>query len=137
MKTLNYNAGVWSVAIDSTHLLASGSSDSTVKLWEKNSGDQLRSLTDHASYVQAVAFDSNNIKNLESIKTERNIFVKNQVQIFPSYIMGFRKKIKRVKKSLTFWFYNKRFIVRCFFEFIFCYFQRKNFIYFRFNSFCN
>ena len=130
MKTLNYNADVYSVAFDSTYLLAGGSSDSTVKLWDKNSGDQLRSLTDHASYVQAVAFDSNNIKNLGSIKTERNIFVKNQVQIFPSYN-------KKGKKKKTFWFYNKRFIVQCFFEFIFCYFQRKNFIYFRFNSFYN
>ena len=58
MKTLNCGAPVISVAFDSTHLLASGSGD-PVKLWDKNSGDQLRSLTGHKAHVMAVAFDSN------------------------------------------------------------------------------
>ena len=57
MNTLNCSAKVWSVAFDS--LLASGSDDNTVRLWDKNSGNQLRSLTGHTSWVMAVAFDSN------------------------------------------------------------------------------
>jgi WD40 repeat protein len=61
LKTLNCNADVYSVAFDSTYLLASGSSDSTFNLWDKNSGDQLRSLTGHANEVWAVAFDSDNM----------------------------------------------------------------------------
>ena len=55
LKTLlcpgNSADGVVSVAFDSTYLLASGSSDNSVKIWDKNSGDQLRSLTGHSDKV--------------------------------------------------------------------------------------
>jgi len=61
LKTLNCGASVISVAFDSSYLLASGSNDNTVKIWDKNSGNQLRSLTGHINQVQAVAFDSNNM----------------------------------------------------------------------------
>jgi len=52
---------VTSVAFDSTHLLASGSLDKTVKVWRKHSGDLLRTLIGHQGYVLSVAFASNNI----------------------------------------------------------------------------
>jgi len=55
----NQPNGVVTVAFDSTYLLASGSSDNTVKLWNKNSGNQLRSLTGHTNEIYAVTFDSN------------------------------------------------------------------------------
>ncbi len=48
-----------SVAFDSTNLLASGLYDNSVKIWDKNSGDQLRSLTGHTGEVSAVVFDLN------------------------------------------------------------------------------
>jgi len=52
----NSSYGVISVAFDHTNLLASGSSDNTVKIWDKNSGVQLKSLTGHTSNINAVAF---------------------------------------------------------------------------------
>jgi len=61
LKSLNCNAYVRSVAFDSTYLLASGSRDNTVKIWDKNSSNQLRSLTGHSDEVYAVAFDSNHM----------------------------------------------------------------------------
>ena len=65
MKTLNCpgnnSGGVFSVAFDSTYLLASGSSDNSVKIWDTNSGNQLKSLTGHSDQVLAVAIDSNNM----------------------------------------------------------------------------
>jgi WD40 repeat protein len=67
LKTLNClgnkleTHGVVSVAFDTTYLLASGSSDNTVMIWDKNSGNQLKSLTGHTNEVYAVAFDSNNM----------------------------------------------------------------------------
>ena len=51
---------VYSVAFDSNDILASGSSDSTIKLWDKNTGDLLRTLS-HGDWVESVAFDSNDI----------------------------------------------------------------------------
>jgi WD40 repeat protein len=45
MRTLNdQGSSVESVAFDSTYLLASGSYDRTVKLWNKQSRDLLRTL---------------------------------------------------------------------------------------------
>ncbi len=52
---------VISVAFDSTYLIASGSEDRTIKLWDKNTGNLLRSLTGHGDKVYAVAFDSNSM----------------------------------------------------------------------------
>jgi WD40 repeat protein len=37
-------------------MLASGSDDSTVRLWDPNSGRELRILSDHPDLVQCVAF---------------------------------------------------------------------------------
>jgi len=39
-------------------LLASGSGDKTIKIWDKNTGGLLRTLTGHSNLVWAVAFDS-------------------------------------------------------------------------------
>ena len=62
MRTLNgHGSYVLSVAFDSNNILASGSYDSTIKLWNKNTGDLLRTLSGHGSWVESVAFDSNNI----------------------------------------------------------------------------
>ena len=65
LKTLNCSGnsthGVVSVAFDSTYLLASGSGDKTVKLWNKHKGDLVRTLNGHGGSVWSVAFASNNI----------------------------------------------------------------------------
>jgi WD40 repeat protein len=52
-----HEGGVLSVAFD-TYLLASGFSDKTIKIWDKNTGDLLRTLTGHSERVNSVAFDS-------------------------------------------------------------------------------
>ncbi len=57
LKSLNCNAYVRSVAFDSYYLLASGSRDNTVKLWNKNSGVLSRTLTGHGKLVYIVTFD--------------------------------------------------------------------------------
>ena len=65
LKTLNCSGnsthGVVSVAFDSTYLLASGSGDKTVKLWNKHNGDLVITLNGHGGSVWSVAFASNNI----------------------------------------------------------------------------
>jgi len=38
--------------------IASGSADRTIKLWDKNSGNLLRTLTSHDDGVLSVSFDS-------------------------------------------------------------------------------
>ena len=52
---------VSSVAFDTSNMLASGSYDTTIKLWNKSNGALLRTLTGHASSVWSVAFDTTNI----------------------------------------------------------------------------
>jgi WD40 repeat protein len=79
LKTLycpGYNpSGVHTVAFDSTYLLASGSSDNTVKLWDKKN-DQLRSLTGHNGEIYEVAFDSNGL--LASGSADRTIKLRDK-----------------------------------------------------------
>ncbi len=43
--TSGHGSSVWSVAFDSNDILSSGSSDRTIKLWNKNTGDPLRILS--------------------------------------------------------------------------------------------
>ena len=42
-------------------MLASGSRDSTIKLWNKNTGELLRTLSGHGAAVTSVAFDANDM----------------------------------------------------------------------------
>jgi WD40 repeat protein len=49
------------VAFDSNYMLASGSNDKTIKLWDKNSGGLLRTLEGHGEGVRTVAFDSTHL----------------------------------------------------------------------------
>jgi WD40 repeat protein len=42
-------------------LLASGSSDNIIKLWNKNTGELWKILSGHGGPVYTVTFDSNNI----------------------------------------------------------------------------
>jgi WD40 repeat protein len=42
-------------------MIASCSSDDTIKLWNKNTGDLLRNITGHGGTVWSVAFDKNDI----------------------------------------------------------------------------
>ena len=61
-RTLNgHGHWVYSVAFDATYLLASGSRDSTIKLWNKNTGNLLRTLSGHGDAVLSVAFDANDM----------------------------------------------------------------------------
>ena len=52
---------VLSVAFDPKEILVSGSEDRTIKLWNKNTGNLLRTLRGHGNWVWTVAFDSNDI----------------------------------------------------------------------------
>jgi WD40 repeat protein len=49
------------VAFDSTYLLASCSFDKTIKIWNKNTGGLMRTLTGHSEQVETIAFDSTNL----------------------------------------------------------------------------
>ena len=48
---------VTAVAFDPTGRMLASAADDTVKLWDPNSGQLLRSLEGHAGMVTAVAFD--------------------------------------------------------------------------------
>jgi len=50
-----------SVAFDNNDLLASGSDDGTIKLWNKYTGDLLNTLSGHGGFVESVAFDTNDM----------------------------------------------------------------------------
>ncbi len=50
-----------SVAFDANDMLASGARDSTVKLWNKNTGELLRTLSGHDDTVTSVAFDASDM----------------------------------------------------------------------------
>jgi WD40 repeat protein len=54
-------------------LLASGSEDKTIKIWEFNSGRELKTLNGHQSYVYQVLFTSNG-KQLVSASRDRHIY---------------------------------------------------------------
>jgi len=64
-----HRSTVFSVAFDSTHLLASGSHDKNVKIWNKHTGDLLRTLKEHMDGVVSVAFASNNVLASSSYDT--------------------------------------------------------------------
>jgi WD40 repeat protein len=52
-----YTSDVWSVAFSPDgRLLASGSNDKTIKLWEVASGSLVRTLSGHTDWVRSVAF---------------------------------------------------------------------------------
>ncbi len=55
---IGHDGYVKSVAFDNNTILASGSGDGTIKLWNKNTGDLLRTLSGHGSCVESVAFES-------------------------------------------------------------------------------
>jgi WD40 repeat protein len=59
----------------SNDILYSGSLDKTIKLWNKNTGDLLRTLSGHGNLVWSVAFDSNDIRieNLSSVSWKRSV----------------------------------------------------------------
>jgi len=59
----------------SNDIRSSGSGDITIKLWNKNTGGLLRTLSGHGDQVWSVAFDSNNIRieNLASVSWKRSV----------------------------------------------------------------
>ncbi len=62
MRTLTgHGEGVWSVAFASNNVLASGSDDKTIRLWDANTGYLLKTLEGHLVNVLQVTFDSNNL----------------------------------------------------------------------------
>ncbi len=61
--TLSSNSDfVNSVAFDTGIIIASGSDDKTIKLWNKNTGDLLRTLIGHYDFVNSVAFNTDNMR---------------------------------------------------------------------------
>jgi len=66
-----------SVVFDSNDILSSGSIDSIIKLWNKNTGDLLRTLSGHGNAVLSVAFDSNDIRASSSIDSTIKLWNKN------------------------------------------------------------
>ncbi len=59
INTLSGHKGsVTSVSFDREGLLASGSNDTTIKLWNTKTGECLRTLTGHGSFVNSVSFDA-------------------------------------------------------------------------------
>jgi WD40 repeat protein len=42
-------------------MIVSGYADGTIKLWNKNNGDLLRTLPGHDGFIDSVAFDNNNM----------------------------------------------------------------------------
>src|SRR6266704_889376 len=64
---------VWSVAMSADgQMLASGSSDKTIKLWNLKTGDLLRTLTEHGNSVQSVAMSADG-QTLASGSSDRTI----------------------------------------------------------------
>ena len=41
------------------NILASGSGDETIKIWNVNNGSQIRQLKGHSDYIRSVAFSPN------------------------------------------------------------------------------
>ena len=56
-----HGEGVTSVMFDSTFLLASGSGDKTIRLWDTKTGSLLGTLEGHGNTVWQVAFDPKNL----------------------------------------------------------------------------
>jgi WD40 repeat protein len=57
-------------------MLASGSIDSTIRLWNKNTGSLLKNLYGHNKLINSVSFDSNDI--LASCAWDKNIKLWNK-----------------------------------------------------------
>jgi WD40 repeat protein len=49
---------VWTLAFDVDNVLASGSLDATIKLWNITTGQEVGALLGHLNCVWSVAFDS-------------------------------------------------------------------------------
>jgi WD40 repeat protein len=62
LRTLIGHEGVvYSVAFASNNILASGSHDKYIRLWDTKTGYLLRTLESHGNSVDQVAFDYNNL----------------------------------------------------------------------------
>ena len=49
-----------------------------------------------------MCFEKLEKKSKKSLRVHKNIFIKNQIQGFPSHIVGFQIKNKKEEKNLTF-----------------------------------
>ena len=56
---IEHEGGVWSVAFASGGILASGSEDKTIRIWNVDTGDLVETLEGHNDRVYQVALDSN------------------------------------------------------------------------------
>jgi WD40 repeat protein len=71
-------------------MIASGSGDSTIKLWNKNTGGLLITLRGHGSKVYSVAFDNNNMLASGSDDSTIKLWSSNdslQVNLYNKYIV--------------------------------------------------
>jgi len=58
LRTLSgHESWVYSVSFDGKGLLASGSGDKTIKLWNTKTGECLRTLSGHEIYINSVSFN--------------------------------------------------------------------------------
>ena len=54
---MGHTDAIRSVDFDGKGLLASGSDDKTIRLWEVSTGNCLKTLVGHTNYVMSVYFD--------------------------------------------------------------------------------
>ncbi len=85
-KTLTgHPYGVNSVTFDAYDMIASSSWD-TIKIWNKNTGDLLRTITVNVSYVVSIAFDANDMIASVSSDGTIQLWNKNTGELFRTLI---------------------------------------------------
>ena len=66
---------VWSVAFGQGNILASGSGDRSIKIWNAENGQLIRTLNGHTNSVISVAFGEGNV--LASVSDDNSVNIWN------------------------------------------------------------